>query len=118
MKLSVKIGLVMLLLLSVTFGGGIWIFLQTQGELKKLQEEAKRQEEGAIDKEARLRASRLARFGEACRDYTQKVLSPAVEKHLKGKLVLEAQSRTFVARGTFEQLRQKRGCKNTRFEGT
>jgi hypothetical protein len=63
MKLSVKIGLVMLLLLTMTFGGGIWIFLQTQGELKKLQEEAKRQEEGAIDKEARLRASRLARFG-------------------------------------------------------
>jgi signal transduction histidine kinase/DNA-binding response OmpR family regulator len=115
MKLSVKIGLVMLLLLSATLGGGIWIFLQTQRELKNLQEEANRQEERAIDNEARQRASRLAKFGEACRDYTQKVLSPAVGKQLKGKLVLEAQSRTFVARGTFEQLRQKEGMKEYSF---
>jgi len=109
MKLSMKFGLVVLLLLGLTLGGGILLFLQNQRDILRLQEETRKQQEEAMENEARERASMVANFGEACRDYTQKVLSPAVKEYLGDKIVFEAQSRTFVARGTFEQFRKKKG---------
>jgi signal transduction histidine kinase/CheY-like chemotaxis protein len=115
MKLSIKFGLVVLLLLGLTLGGGIVLFLQNQQEITRLQEQARNQQEEAIKKEVAERASMVASFGEACRDYTEKVLSPAVKEALEKfpmgdkVVVLQAQSRTFVARGIFDQFRKKKG---------
>src|SRR5215469_6579157 len=115
MKLSMQFAIVVSLLLAATLGGGIWLFAHYQWEINQLQKEADQQEVKVLEQEARTRAAVVASFGEACRDYTQQILSPAVEKHLGGKLVFEAQSRTFVARGTFEQFRQRGGMKDFSF---
>jgi hypothetical protein len=109
MKLGLRFGLVVLLLVSLTFGVAVWIFARNEADLRLLHEATVSLQQKALVEEARERAGTVASFGEACRAYTQKVLSPAVEKHLGGKIVFEAQSRTFVARGTFEQLRQRPG---------
>ncbi len=114
-NLGVKFGLVLLVLLALTLGGGIWLFSHTERQLQDLQQEALRRQEEALAREARRRASSVASFGEACRDYTQNTLSPAVEKHLGDKMVFEAQSRTFVARGTFEELQRKPGMQGYSF---
>jgi PAS domain S-box-containing protein len=56
------------------------------------------------------RAHSVLCFGEACRDYARQVLSPAVHKAFPGPdapLIFEADSATFVARGTFDFLRQR-----------
>src|SRR5262245_17609252 len=115
MKLSMKFGLVVFLLLALALGAGIWLFVQAQQELLRMQERASEEQDKTMEQEARRRAAIVASFGEACRDYTQKVLDPAVRKFLGNNLVLEAQSRTFVARGTFEQLQQKTGMKEYAF---
>ena len=112
MKLSVKFASVVAFLLIATLGGGVWLFVLNQREIIQFQRETDEEEVAALEQAARNRAAVVASFGEACRDYTQNVLSPAVEKHLGGKLVFEAQSRTFVARGTFDQLRQREGMKD------
>jgi HAMP domain-containing protein len=115
MKLIWKFGLVVLLLVSLTLGIHIWVLVRNEAELQLLQQRTVTLQEEAIVKEARERAGTVASFGEACRAYTQRILAPAVEKHLGGKIVFEAQSRTFVARGTFEQLRQGPGMADYSF---
>jgi signal transduction histidine kinase/CheY-like chemotaxis protein len=52
------------------------------------------------------RAETVLSFGESCREYARNVLSPAVRKHTK-VLIFEADSSTFVARGTFEIFRER-----------
>jgi len=112
MTIGLKFGLVVLLLVSLTLGIAIGILAGNEAKVHLLQRQALSLQEEALVKEARARAGAVASFGEACRAYTQKVLAPAVEKHLGDKIVFEAQSRTFVARGTFEQLRQRRGMED------
>jgi PAS domain S-box-containing protein len=58
-----------------------------------------------VHAEALRRAQTVLSFGEATRDYARYTLSPAVERHTDA-LIFEAQSATFVARGTFEYLRK------------
>ncbi|OAI54587.1 hypothetical protein AYO44_03330 [Planctomycetaceae bacterium SCGC AG-212-F19] len=102
MRLSLKFTVMILALLLLTIGISASVMISHQRE--------------AVEKEVLQRAQTVAAFGEACRDYTQKVLSPAVEKHLgKGTMVFEAQSRTFVARGTMEQFRAREGMKDYSF---
>src|SRR5262249_34891534 len=66
----------------------------------------------SLEQEAKFRVAMVASLGEACKNYAQKVLAPAVEQHLGDKIVFEAQSSTFVARGIFEQLRQRPGMED------
>lgn len=101
MRLSLKFTLMILTLLLVTLGVSAAVMITHQRE--------------AVEKEVMQRAQTVAAFGEACREYTQKVLAPAVDKHLKGTLIFEAQSRTFVARGTMEQFRAREGMKDYSF---
>lgn len=115
MKLNLKFGLVVLLLVSLTLGVAIWLLVRNEAELRLLQQRTVALQEDALIKEARERAATVTSFGEACRAYTQNVLSPAVEKHLGEKIVFEAQSRTFVARGTFEELRRSPGMADYSF---
>src|SRR6266542_1680074 len=112
MTIGLKFGLVVLLLVSLTLGIAIGILAGKEAKLHLLQRQALSLQEESLVKEARARAGGVASFGEACRAYTQNVLAPAVEKHLGGKIVFEAQSRTFVARGTFEQLQQRPGMRD------
>ena len=115
MRLSLQFGLVVLAFLGLTAAGGFWLFEQNQRELERLQHRSDRLQERALEMEAMRRAATVASFGEACRDYTQKVLSPAVEKYTKNRMIFEAKSRTFVARGTFEQFHQKQGMEEYAF---
>jgi two-component system, sensor histidine kinase and response regulator len=64
----------------------------------------------AMRQRLQARADEVLCFGESCRDYARKVLSPAVRKAFPGPdapLIFEADSATFVARGTFDFLRQR-----------
>jgi signal transduction histidine kinase/CheY-like chemotaxis protein len=115
MKLSVKFGLVVLVLLGLTVGGGAWLMFRNQEEINRLQQQALEQREEAMKNEMKRRAATVASFGEACRDYTQKVLAPEIDKYLPDVMIFEAKSRTFVARGTFEQFRRKKGMSEYSF---
>jgi methyl-accepting chemotaxis protein len=92
MRLSLKFTLIILSVLALTMGAGALVLIKQQRQ--------------ALDKEARTRAQTVLSFGEAARDYARNTLSPAVSKHTKD-LVFEANSATFVARGTFEELRKR-----------
>src|SRR5262245_28253835 len=92
MRLSFKFTLIILSVLALTMGAGALVLIKQQRE--------------ALDGEARQRAQTVLSFGEAARDYARNTLSPAVSKHTKN-LVFEANSATFVARGTFEELRKR-----------
>jgi signal transduction histidine kinase len=96
MKLSLKFALITALLLFATSAVSAWVLIQHQ--------------EKAMQDEVRQRALTVLSFGEACRAYTNKQLRPKinnlVKKHQE-EMVFEAQSATFVARGTFEELRQR-----------
>jgi PAS domain S-box-containing protein len=63
-------------------------------------------EERAVERRAFHRAQTVLSFGQACREYAREVLSPAVRAH-SDRLVFEANSATFVARGTFEKLNKQ-----------
>ncbi len=115
MKLSVKFGLVVLLVLIMALGGSYVLFLENQRGYRHLQQQQIQLQEDALEREVKQRASTVASFGEACRDYTQHKLAPAVARHLPEAMIFEAQSRTFVARGTFELFRQKPGMKEYSF---
>jgi signal transduction histidine kinase/DNA-binding response OmpR family regulator len=92
MTLSSKFAAVNVILLLVTLGGSAVLIAQRQ---------QKNLEEAAL-----LRARMVLSFGEACREYARDTLSPAVRQHTD-QLILEANSATFVARGTFEALRKR-----------
>ncbi|MBY0522846.1 MAG: DUF3365 domain-containing protein [Gemmataceae bacterium] len=103
MKLSLKfIGAVMAVF-ALAFAGTAWLLI--------------RQEDDSVLEEVRERAQTVLTFGEACRAYTRDTLSPAVQNrieaerlpHDKGKrlFIPEADSATFVARGTFEIFRRQ-----------
>jgi PAS domain S-box-containing protein len=91
-KLSVKFGGLAALLFTVTLGSTAWLLIDHQRQ--------------TMDQEVQERARAVLSFGEACRDYARNTLSPAVRRHTKD-LIFEANSATFVARGTFEALRQR-----------
>jgi twitching motility protein PilJ len=92
MRLSFKFSLLILALLVVTLGAGAWRLMDHQRQ--------------AIQDELEQRAKTVVSFGEASRDYARNVLSPAVRKQTKG-LIFEADSATFVARGTFQEFNKR-----------
>ena len=128
MKLSLKFGLVICLLLGLALGVNSWLFLRNQAESMRLQEEAIRQAQAEVRKEAEQRALAVLSFGESCREYARNTLSPAIAKHNQAllqrvlahkddpeavlrdierhskSLVFEGQSATFLARGVFASL--------------
>src|SRR5262249_51853877 len=53
------------------------------------------------------RSQLVLSFGEACREYARETLSPAVRKEARS-LIFEADSATFVARGTFEAFNKRK----------
>ncbi|MBL8798344.1 MAG: response regulator [Planctomycetia bacterium] len=111
MKLSVKFALAISVLFTLTLACGTWLLMVNHRERLELQQQALLAQQTATEDELKQRAAIIAAFGEACRDYAQLVLSPAVEKHAPGALIFEAQSRTFVARGTMEEFRRKPGMR-------
>jgi signal transduction histidine kinase/CheY-like chemotaxis protein len=130
MKLSVKFGLVIFLLLALAFGLNAWLFVRGQDESLRLQQEAIDVTQEAVQKEALHRALIVLNLGESCREYARERLAKAieanneallrrareqqdlagvmkvVEQHSKS-LVFEGQSATFLARGVFESLRKR-----------
>jgi signal transduction histidine kinase/DNA-binding response OmpR family regulator len=96
MRLSVKFSGAVLLLLAVSLGCTAMLVIRRQSQ--RLQQEA-------------LERSRIVlSMGEASREYARDTLSPAVRKAVnphKVGLIFEADSATFVARGTFEALRKR-----------
>src|SRR5580700_10924396 len=91
MKLSAKFGGTIILLFLVTLGITAWALINHQRD--------------AMLQDVEQRAGTVLSFGEACRDYARDILSPAVRKQAK-TLIFEADSSTFVARGTFEIFRK------------
>jgi protein-histidine pros-kinase len=89
-KLSFKFAVAVGLLLAATLGGTAWMIIQHQQEV--------------ITRQAHRRAQMVLSFGEACRAYARNKLSPAVSRVTK-QMVFEANFATFVARGTFAELR-------------
>jgi len=92
MRLSIKVTSVVAVLLLLTLGGMAWLLIRHQ--------------ERELARAVHLRAQTVLSFGEAAREYTRETLSPAVAAHTP-KLIFEANSATFVARGTFEALRKR-----------
>jgi twitching motility protein PilJ len=92
MRLSFKFSLLILALLVVTLGASAWRLMNHQRQV--------------VQDEVEQRAKTVLSFGEANRDYARNVLSPAVRKKAKG-LIFEADSATFVARGTFLELNKR-----------
>src|SRR4051812_37025533 len=100
MKLSVKfIGAVMAVF-ALACAATAWLLI--------------RQEERAVQEEARERAQNVLTFGEACRSYARDTLSPAVHERLLAEskkanraFIPESDSATFVARGTFDIFRRQ-----------
>jgi methyl-accepting chemotaxis protein len=92
MRLSFKFSLFILPLLVVTLGAGAWRLMEHERDI--------------LRDEVEQRAKTVLSFGEASRDYARNVLSPAVRKQAKG-LIFEADSATFVARGTFQELNKR-----------
>src|SRR5207248_7988443 len=89
-KLSVKFSLAVGSLLLAALGGTAWLLIEHQ------QRELRRQ--------VLHRARAALTFGEACREYARETLSPAVQAHTD-RMIFEANSATFVARGVFEAVR-------------
>ncbi|HKD99445.1 MAG TPA: DUF3365 domain-containing protein, partial [Planctomycetota bacterium] len=58
-----------------------------------------------LDRQAEERARVVLSFGESLREYARDTLSPAVRHHTE-KLIFEANAPAFVARGTFDRLRE------------
>jgi signal transduction histidine kinase/CheY-like chemotaxis protein/HPt (histidine-containing phosphotransfer) domain-containing protein len=93
MKLSFKFAGAVSLLLVAILGGTAWVIVRHQ--------------QTVIHEQARNRAGMVLSFGEACRDYARNTLAPAVRKSGAKEMVFEAESATFVARGTFAELKQR-----------
>jgi PAS domain S-box-containing protein len=109
MSLSTKFSLSVAGLAAIALLGVLYVAWDTRGRLERLRVRGEDVQQEAMDREARQRAAILAALGEAARDYTQETLAPAVDKHVPEKLIFEAKSRTFVARGIFEAFRNKDG---------
>jgi signal transduction histidine kinase/AmiR/NasT family two-component response regulator len=95
-KLSLKFSVAVVLLLAVVLGGMAALLIRHQRR--------------AVHEEAVQRAQLTLSFGESCREYTREVLSPAVRRAVlphHGPLIWEADSATFVVRGTFESFRRR-----------
>jgi hypothetical protein len=92
MKLPAKTPAVLVLLFAATVVAASWLLA--------------RQQETAVQAGVVERARAVLSFGEACRGYARETLSPVVRQHTD-RLIFEANSATFVARGTFEALRKR-----------
>jgi signal transduction histidine kinase/DNA-binding response OmpR family regulator len=91
MKLSAKFGGTIILLFLVTLGVTAGVLINHQRQ--------------TVQEDVEKRAQTVLSFGEACREYAREILSPAVRKQAKS-FIFEADSSTFVARGTFEIFRK------------
>ena len=96
MKLSVKFSGAVLLLLacSLSLTGALVIQRQNQNLQRQVLE----------------RSQTILSLGEASRDYARQTLAPAVRKAVSGHdvgMIFEAESATFVARGTFDAFRKR-----------
>src|SRR5262245_2686075 len=92
MRLRTKFISAVLCGILAVLGGTAWLLVQRQNEV--------------MHRDAAGRARRVLSFGEACRQYARETLSPAVHRHTEA-MIFEADSATFVARGTFEALRER-----------
>src|SRR4051794_18069251 len=96
MRLGPKFSLAVLLLLGVSLGATAWLLI--------------RQQSRDLHNEALHRSQLILSFGEASRDYARDTLSPAVRKAVDPHgigLIFEADSATFVARGSFDAFRKR-----------
>jgi signal transduction histidine kinase/DNA-binding response OmpR family regulator len=96
MRLSVKFSGAVLLLLLVSLGCLAALVIRYQTH--------------ALNQQALERSQTLLSLGEASREYARQTLSPAVRKAVKNHgvgLIFEADSATFVARGTFDAFRKR-----------
>src|SRR5262249_27801099 len=96
MKLSVKFSGAVLLLVAVSLGLTAWLLIRRQTQ--------------SLHDEALERSRIILSMGEASREYARETLSPAVRKAVnphKVGLIFEADSATFVARGTFDAFRKR-----------
>jgi hypothetical protein len=96
MRLSVKFSGAVLLLVALVLGCTSWLVIRRQTR--------------TLHAEALERSQTILSLGEAVRDYARQTLSPAVRKAVSphdGELIFEADSATFVARGTFEAFRKR-----------
>lgn len=102
MKLSVKFIGAVVAVIALACAATAWLLI--------------RQQERAIQEEVEERAQAVLSFGQACREYRD-VLSPAVHQRIRElspstaprakPFIPEADSATFVARGTFDLFRQR-----------
>src|SRR5262245_60628862 len=96
MKLSVKFSGAVLLLVAVSLGLTAWLLIRL--ETQNLQNEAVE------------RSHIILSLGEASREYARETLSPAVRDAVNPHgvgIIFEAESSTFVARGTFDAFRKR-----------
>jgi signal transduction histidine kinase len=96
MRLGIKFSAAVLFLLAISLGLAAWLIIRHQSR--------------SLQQEALARSQTILSFGEAARDYARNTLSPAVRKAVQphnGPLIFEADSATFVARGTFEAFRNR-----------
>jgi signal transduction histidine kinase/CheY-like chemotaxis protein len=93
MRLSFKFAGAVSLLLVAILGGTAWMIVRHQQDV--------------IHEQALKRAEVVLSFGEACRAYARNTLAPAVRRGGATDIVFEAESATFVARGTFDELQER-----------
>jgi PAS domain S-box-containing protein len=87
-KLSVKFGGAVLLMLAAILGVTAALLIRHQRQ--------------SIQELLLQRTQTILSFGESCRDYARDTLAPAVREIHQGPMVFEAESATFVARGTLQ----------------
>src|SRR3954454_9994833 len=96
MQLSVKFSGAVLLLVGVSLGLTAWLLIRRQTQ--------------HLHDEALERSRIILSLSEASREYARETLSPAVRDavnpHRVG-IIFEAESSTFVARGTFDAFRKR-----------
>jgi PAS domain S-box-containing protein len=92
-KLSVKFSGAVLLLLAIVLGGTAALLI--------------RQQRQAAQDALLQRTQAVLSFGESCQEYTRDTLAPALRQVHQGPLVFEAESATFVARGTFRAFNKR-----------
>ena len=92
MRLSLKFGVPVLVILALTMGLMAWILIRDQQK--------------AIEAEVRKRAETVLHFGQACRAYAVDVLRPAVGDQKKDPdlTIFEVQREAVESAGKFDQL--------------
>src|SRR4051812_45624498 len=96
MKLSVKFSGAVLLLVALSLGVTAWLLIRRQTQ--------------HLHDEALERSRIILSLSQASREYARETLSPAVREAVASHdvgMIFEAESATFVARGTFDAFRKR-----------